>query len=250
MPPKVLRRSAAAGRVAISDPYMDTPIDVGFPASADVQPELVPIAPLVAEPLDQQAPAGQLNRRVHTFQFSDTRHPGRRRPCSFTREQYGVLLQRRLTDHFNGVRNSGLSPNKVLDVWVFHELHADGKPHLYGIALCERPYKPGLIMSTLREEDKIFTSASLNHTYLWTAIVYASVPSTHKSPGEIDSSPWNSLGKTVREELANPPKGARVSEKERVLAHLGLPGKANKVRAPVVFTPEELSEYVRSTGEG
>ena len=198
-----------------------------------------------------QAPAHSPFRRLHTFCFPDTMGAGRRRPASCTREQFGALLKKRHDDHFSDVYapgNSGIiTPNTVEDVYVCRELHSNGQPHLYGIVLCARPYHAARIANRVRECDLIYMSVSSNHIYLWTAVVYCSVPSAHKAPCEIDNSPWNLKGRTQREILIDFPKGARVSEKQRVAAHLGLPGVAGKCKPPAALLPEELARKIRET---
>ena len=66
--------------------------------------------------------------------------------------------------------------------------------------------------------DKVFVSFGSAHAYFWTIMVYGGIPSIHKAAEEIDKCPYHSQGKTLREELADIPRGARAGDKDRVRA--------------------------------
>ena len=175
--------------------------------------------------------------------------PHARKPVEFTREEFALLLQERHSQHFAVQAQPGLPPNKLCKVMVFRELHSDGNYHIYAVVLADRPYGPTSVQRALRTRDKVFVSFGMNHAYFWFAVVYASVPSTHKGPEEMDPNPYHSEGLTLREELADVPKGARRSEKDRVRAHLGLPLVAAGNRGnpkPALMSEEDFAELVVS----
>ena len=90
---------------------------------------------------------------------------------------------------------------------VFKELHADGHPHIYAIIGCDKPYGFAQIHRALQKEDKVMHSYGSSHVYFWSAVIYASVPSLHKAPAEMDADPFHSLGVTLRERLGDMPRG-------------------------------------------
>ena len=158
-----------------------------------------------------------------------------------------MLLARRHTEAFEERREPGVPANKVIKYMVFRELHADGNTHFYGMIVCERPYHTRGIQDALRMQDRVYMSFGSDHQYFWTGIVYGAVPTVHKSAEEMDPEPYHSEGKTVREELADIPRGARVHDKERVRAFLGiaaLPGRRGVDR----LRDAELAEIVVEHG--
>ena len=199
--------------------------DVHAGAAGDAASVLAEDAPAlpVREPMAvMQRPPAPKRRACYSFQFSFTRLPGRRQPASFTRAALGILVARRHTEAFDERQEPGVPANKVIKYMVFRELHADGNVHFYGMVLCERPYNTQGIQAALREHDHVFMSFGSDHQYFWTGIVYGAVPSVHKAAEEVDPEPYHSEGKTVREELADMPRGARVHDKDRTRAFLGL----------------------------
>ena len=231
-------------------------------SSIQVGNDMTSVAPLVPQPAlcrcggchSQQGRPQSAFRCVHTFCFPDILGRGRRRPASFTREQFGVLLKRRHGDHFSDVYEVGnvgvIETNKVEDIFVCRELHANGQPHLYAVVICARPYHATRISKRIRDHDQVYLSHSSSHAYFWTAITYCAVPSAHKAPCEIDKAPWDLKGKTVRELLLDFPRGARASEKQRVMAYMGLPGVGQKCKPPTALLPEELAARIRLTVDG
>ena len=86
-------------------------------------------------------------------------------------------------------------------------MHSGGGINFYAGILCDRPYRICGIYSDLRNKDRVYVSFGTNHVYFWSTAVYGGVPSIHKGLDEIDKNPYHSLGKTLREELADIPKG-------------------------------------------
>ena len=78
--------------------------------------------------------------------------------------------------------------------------------------------------------------------------MYGGVPSVHKSREEVDTAPYHSEGKTLREELADVPKAARAAEKQRVREFLGLPGATSKRGVAARLSREELADRVVADG--
>jgi hypothetical protein len=194
------------------------------------------------EPQPQQKAARACNRRVYSVGFSDTKIGGRRRPGEFSRESFAVLLEDCHSKHFQRNTADGLNVNKVEKVMVFQEKHANGEVHFYGIVGCARPYS-GISVQNELQEKNVYTSFGASHTCFWTAVVYGGVPSEHKGPEEIDPQPYHSLGRSLREELADMPRMARKAEKARVAAHLGLPvGKGGGTEK--ILNKEELGALI------
>jgi hypothetical protein len=201
-----------------------------------------------AEALVQARPAAKF-RRAYSVNFSDTNVPGRRRPGSFTREAFAVLLQQRHREEFEEVMQEGVPANHVLKIMVFQELHANGQPHLYAVILCDRPYGCASIQRCLQTEDRVCASFGYDHAYFWSGVLYGGVPSVHKAPAELDPAPYHSEGRTLRGELVDMPRGARKADKDRVRAHLGLADPAQATRGGKdIFSKEQLAEHVRAEG--
>ena len=66
-----------------------------------------------------------------------------------------------------------------------------------------------------------------------------------QSPQGLDESPYHSEGKTLREELADIPKGARAADKVRVRAFLGLADGQGHAKGMSV---DELADLIRDNG--
>ena len=192
-----------------------------------------------------QAAACRTFRRVYTVTFASGAE-GRAQPGAFTREEYAVLLHTRHSEQFstNKTPSAACPVNLVRKIMVFKELHSDGNVHLYAIIQCDRPYGYQLISKALQRQDNVYVSFGSHHVYFWTAVVYASVPSEHKAPAEIDTVPYHSDGRTTREELSDIPPGARKCDRDRVLAHLGLPSKSSTVKMKATCTKEVLAERI------
>ena len=189
---------------------------------------------------DAQARPQHVIRRAYGVQYSDTKDPNKRRPATFTRESFGLLLKQRHEEAFE----AHTSANKVVKVMVFRELHSDGEVHFFAGILCEYPYRCTTIGKALQDSDRVYISFSTSHQCFWTLVVYGSVPSIHKSLQEIDVNPWHSEGKTCREELADCPRGARKNDKDRVRNFLGLPqAKGDSGKGMSI---DEFSELVRA----
>jgi hypothetical protein len=111
--------------------------------------------------------------------------------------------------------------NRIEKIMDFYEKDAQGQLQHYAAVLCERPYSCLQMQRALQREHNMYVSFGASHSYFWTMVVYGSVPSGHKSLQQMDSAPYHSQGKTLREELADIPRGARLSDKQRVRAFLG-----------------------------
>ena len=183
-------------------------------------------------------------RRVYSVTFSHTKMAERATPSSFTRERFAVLLQTRHQEVFDASAREGVVANQVLKVMVFCEKHADDHVHLYAAILCALPYGCHSVQQRMQTLDSLFTSFGTSHTYFWNVVVYAAVPSEHKAPEELDSEPYHSEGRTLREELADIPRGARPTEQTRVLSFLGLPSKGG--RKPQKLDVVDLAERIVS----
>ena len=196
---------------------------------------------------DDQMAAQRVRRRAYSLQFSDTQDPARRRPCMFTRESFAEFFERRHQDFFRERTRHGQSGNSVVKVMVFKELHDGGGVNYYAGILCERPYRPNDIQRAVQEDDRVYLSFGFGHAFFWTIAVYGGVPSIHKAAAEIDKDPYHSQGRTVREELADIPRGARLVDKQRVREFLGLgpKGKASQAKG---MTIDEFAEQVRDNG--
>jgi hypothetical protein len=157
-----------------------------------------------------------------------------------------VLLQRHQEAAFAAAAAPGLPANTVEKIMVFRELHSDRHVHYYAVVLAARPYSWAPVQKALRDGDRVFTTFGGTHSYFWTAVVYAGVPSEHKAPEELDASPWHSHGRTLREELMDMPRGARRAEKLRVATHLGLPAPgASGDAAPDQVARDVLAQQIR-----
>jgi hypothetical protein len=140
-----------------------------------------------AEGIAQQAPATRLFRRVYTVGFSQPADTvARKRPQDYSKEGFAVLLQERHADVFAAQAADGVPVNTVVKVMVFAERHADGNLHYYAVVQCARPYGCARLQKRLQTVDRVYTSFGTAHTYFWSAVVYASVPTPHKSPQEMD----------------------------------------------------------------
>lgn len=137
---------------------------------------------------------------------------------------------------------------------MFLERHSDGQLHLYAVVECARPYGCVQVQKSLQSNHNVYASFGTDHTYAWSAIVYASVPSVHKAPAEMDKHPYNSKGRALRELLAEIPRGARKADRQRVLAFLGLEhqGACGNSRAATKMlthlTDEDLADRIRENG--
>jgi hypothetical protein len=196
-----------------------------------------------AEGIAQQAPATRLFRRVYTVGFSQPADTvARKRPQDYSKEGFAVLLQERHADVFAAQAADGVPVNTVVKVMVFAERHADGNLHYYAVVQCARPYGCARLQKRLQTVDRVYTSFGTAHTYFWSAVAYASVPTPHKSPQEMDPEPYHSEGRTLREELADVPRGARPPDRRRVLAFLGIPQGAKKSKP--MLDKEELASRI------
>jgi len=218
---------------------VEVPAESGVPPAADPDAQGFP----AGDPNVQGAPGDQAlpqNRCVYSITFSHTSRRGARTPGEFTREAFAELLQKSHETVFAATVHPGVDKNKVLKVMVFCERHADGQVHLYGVVLANRPYGAEPVRQHLQSQDKVWVSFGASHAYFWTAVVYAAVPSVHKAPEEMDPSPIHSDGLTLREELADFPRGARAAEKDRVRAHLGLsPNAGRNQSGPPTLSKED-----------
>lgn len=192
-----------------------------------------------------QAAATRKFRRVYSISFAHTAMEGRRKPSDFEKEQFAVLATEVHTQCFQRqVRAEGVPPNKVENIMVFKERHADGQWHIYGVVECTRPYGAMQMQRALQQQRQVYTSFGTDHTYFWTAVIYAAIPSEHKAPQEMDPAPFHSSGRTLREVLADIPRGARAADRTKVLAFLGLEHRSN---APKAATPvSDLAERIRT----
>ena len=88
-----------------------------------------------------QAAATRKFRRVYSITFAHTAMEGRRKPSEFEKEQFGVMVTEEHTKIFQRlVQANGVPPNKVENIMVFKERHADGQWHIYSVVECTRPY--------------------------------------------------------------------------------------------------------------
>ena len=160
---------------------------------------------------------------------------------------YGPIFQRQGLE-------ADVEPNTVEEITVFLERHSDGQLHIYAVIECTRPYGCVQVQKSLQKNHKVYLSFGVDHTYAWSALVYASVPSVHKSLEEMDKHPYNSKGRTLRELLADIPRGARKTDRQRVLAFLGLEhqgaGGSSRAIAKVLaqISEEDLAERIRENG--
>jgi hypothetical protein len=164
---------------------------------------MLPAAPAPAGgAVDQQARATRVFRRVYTITFPHTTRARARTPASFSREDFASLVEQRHNEIFLA------GENKVSEIMVFKEKHADGEQHIYAIVGADKPYGFNHIFHKLQTQDQVFCSYGSSHVYFWCAVVYASVPSLHKAAEEMDPEPYHNHGMTLRERLGNMPKGA------------------------------------------
>jgi hypothetical protein len=192
-----------------------------------------------------QAAPTRLFRRVYSVGFSHTDGPGRKRPQDYSKEGFAVILQKRHEEFFAANAAADVPVNTVIKIMVFAERHADGHPHYYAVILCARPYRCARVQNRLKEVDRVYTSFGTSHTYFWTAVVYASVPTAHKGPQEMDPEPYHSEGRALREELADIPRAAKAADKDRVLSYLGIP-RAGKTSSAPTLSKAELAERIVS----
>ena len=195
----------------------------------------------------QHAPQRKF-RRVYTVSFAHTTMSLARKPCDFTREEFALLLRKYHDEVFTLSARGAAQPNTVDKIMVFKELHADQQQHIYAIVMASRPYGPEPVRQRMRTAAKVHTSFGASHAFFWSAVVYGSVPSVHKAPQEMDPNPYHSLGLTLREELADFPKGARQCDKDRVRSHLGLPGGDGRTRPAATFSKPDFADLVRTEG--
>ena len=219
---------------------IEPPADTAGTTSVAVGTE-APAEPAAGRP--PQAASVNKQRRAYSVQFSYSGLPGRRRPGEFTREAFGLLLFDVHAAAFRDRATPSVPVNAVAKVMVCQEVHANGEFNLYAGILCDRPYRSNDIQERLRAV-RVYVSFGCDDVYFWPIVVYMGVPSVHKSEAEIDRQPWHSDGKTMREELADMPKGVRQSEKVRVRAYLGLAtaSTASKFKG---LSPDEFAEMVR-----
>ena len=195
--------------------------------------------------VEQQAP--QLaQRRAYSVQYSDTSLPGHRRPCSFTRQGFAVLLEMRHTEAFQELATAGCPANRVVKVMVFKELHSEGAVNYFAGVLCDRPYRIRDVQAALRAKDGVYVGFGCCHTFFWTIAVYGGVPTVHKGVRELDKDPYHSEGRTLREELADIPKGARKVDKDRVRSYLGLAAPAGGKAPACGLSLDDLAEMIRT----
>ncbi len=195
----------------------------------------------------QEAPQSVL-RRTYGIQFSDTVDASRRRPCTFTRETFGCLLIK-CHEVFEERASGSISANRVLKVMVFRELQSDKNVHFYASILCDRPFRATGIASVLQAKDHVYVSFSKDHTYFWPTVLYGGVPTVHKGVRELDPNPWHSEGRSLREEWADIPRGARAVDKARVKAYLGLPdASAAKAAKTKGMSLDDVAELIRTNG--
>ena len=226
--------------------------DIVLPAVAPASPPApahglpAPSTPAPGGWAAQEEPQ-RIRRRAYSIQFSDSKDPAHRRPCTFTRESFAELLQDRHNDFFRKRRHNGNPVNAVVKVMVFKELHSGGDTNYFAGILCDKPYRPCDIQKALRDTDRVYVSFGSSHAYFWTIVVYGGTPSIHKAIGELDKDPYHSQGKTLREELADIPKGARVADKQRVSDYLGMGqrGRSGKTQVKGMGI-DEFAELVRT----
>ena len=164
--------------------------------------------------------------------FSHTNRADLRKPIEYSRAQFADLLVTIHEEVFNG------TDNKVNEVMVFREKHADGNIHIYAIVGADKQYGFVRVWKKLQDAHKVFCSYGSSHVYFWSAVAYGSVPTVHKAKEEMDPEPYNSVGFTLREKLADMPRGARKADKDRVRAFLGIPDAGGNVCAPT-YNKEE-----------
>jgi hypothetical protein len=100
----------------------------------------------------------------------------------------------------------------------------------------------------------IHVEFSSDHDYYWTSFVYVAVPSAvpgGKTDVDLDQDPWLSPGHpSVRDTLADMPRGARPSDKARVRRHLGdaEEGGQECSSGNVALTDKEFAAHVVAKG--
>lgn len=207
---------------------------------------------LVQPTQGKQSCAQRKFRRAYSISFSSPSRPQLKKPADFSKQEFAILLKKRHTQMFvETAAKEGLAAtdqNTIHKVMVWDELHADGEMHKYCMVLADRPYSCEPVRALLAKEDKVHIMFGTSHSYWWTGVVYGSVPSVHKALEEIDAQPYHSEGLTVREELMDMAKGARVADKERVRAFLGVPAGSAKPQAQSRLGKEELGELIQSNG--
>ena len=203
-----------------------------------------------------QACAARKFRRAYSIQWSNTERGNAKKPQELSKQEFAFLLRRRHQENFDETAEKEQVPhedrNFILKIMIWDELHADGRPHKYAMVLADRPYACELVRAILAKKDKIHIMFGTAHAYWWTGVVYGCVPSVHKALAEIDPEPYHSEGLTVREELMDMPRGARLADKQRVREFLGVaaagagaPGPGSKNAR---LGKEELAEQIRQNG--
>ena len=191
------------------------------PSSADA------VAPAIPAQRPQASPQRKF-RRCYSVNFSATSMADAKKPSDFSRVQFATLVATRHAEVFAETVTEGVSQNSVVKTMCFQERHADGSQHKYLCILCDRPYACELVRTRLRTVDKVHITFGTDHVFFWSTVVYGGLPTVHKAKEELDAAPYHSEGKTLREELADMPRGARAADKDRVREYLGLPGGGGK----------------------
>jgi hypothetical protein len=166
---------------------------------------------------------------------------------------FGDLLSRIFNSIFTGVLPDGsqrIRHNRLLKVAVFEEKHTSGEIHYHFIMLADDAWCFVPLVRALWAE-KICVDMSSSHDYYWTSFVYLTVPGAgpgDKTEADLDASPWLSTGHpSVKDMIADIPRGARAVDKERIRRFLqvqtGVQSAAN-----VALTDKDFAAHVVSKG--
>jgi len=194
----------------------------GTPSSSDDSDSSRSLPRSAAQPQGavRQLPARNPWKMQYTIQWSHSTIPGRANPETMEKAEFGGKL-------ITASAALGLEVEKVI---VSREIHASGKPNYYAGIICAQQFAFAPLADFLRENYQIYASFGTTHAYFWSVVVYGGVPTEHKRLEELDPSPWHSQGLTVRQELEDIPRGARLGDKIRVRAFLGLPAPGGAPR--------------------
>lgn len=164
---------------------------------------------------DEQVCEDKPARLFHII-FSHPSSPDMKAPKDFTKQEFGNLLLSKAAELYT-------NRNKVLRLSVFEEKHESGESHFHCPMSLDKPQRPTRLREALAKE-KVYVYFQTEHTYYWGILVYLAIPTPQKQ--HVDTSPWLGPGHLPVEEcLAEIPRGAARSTKDRCVAWLGKRGK-------------------------
>ena len=137
--------------------------------------------------------------------------------------------------------------NRLLKACVFAELHESGETHYHFLLLAEYPWSFVPLARTLRAEG-ICVDFSDGHDYYWTGFVYLNVPGlgpAKKKECDLDHEPWLSPDHpSVAETIRDIPRGARLSDKDRVRLFLQISDGRDGSDGRVSITDKTFASYL------